>query len=150
MGQTPLLLHQARWTKLSAISGVTPRGRLYFSVHNGAIRDKQAVAFLTHLLRHIKRRPIMLIWDRGQPHRSALVKKFLKEHPRLEVRFLPGYSPELNPDEWVWAQLKDHELAGYAPLDTKELKRGVRLAVVRMRRRPDILRSFIHASDLPG
>ena len=60
-----------------------------------------------------------------------------------------GYSPELNPDEWVWRHLKNHELASYAPHDLKELRRELRLAVVRMRRRPALIRAFVSAADLP-
>ena len=90
----------------------------------------------------------MLFWNRGQPHRSALVKEFLRENPRLETHFFPGYSPELNPDEWVWAHLKKHELASFAPHDLGMLKRGVRLAVMRMRDRPMLLRQLARSSEL--
>lgn len=98
IGQTPVLLHQGRWPKFSAISGVTPAGRLYFRVHEDSIRGPQVIAFLRHLLRHIRRRPIMVFWDNGPHHRSVVVREFLEAHPRLEVHRFPGYSPELNPD----------------------------------------------------
>jgi transposase len=148
IGQTPTLLHQGRWPKFSAISGVTPAGRLYFRVHESSIRGPQVVAFLRHLLRHIRRRPIMVFWDNGPHHRSVVVREFVEAHPRLEVHRFPGYSPELNPDEWVWSHLKKHELASYAPLDVRELRRGVRLGVMRMRDRPALIRSFVDASHL--
>jgi hypothetical protein len=85
VGETPVLIHQGRWPKFSAISGVTPRGRLYFRVHEESIRGAHVVAFLHHLLRHIRRRPIMLFWDNGPHHRSRLVHEFLREHPRIEA-----------------------------------------------------------------
>jgi transposase len=148
VGQTPVLVHQGRWPKFSAISGVTPRGKLFFRAHKNAINGARAVAFLRHLLRHIRRRPILIFWDNGQPHRSKLVKAFLLEHPRLEVHRFPGYSPELNPDEWVWSHLKKHELASTAPRDLPELRRGLRRAVMRMRVRPALIRSFYRATPL--
>ena len=148
IGQTPVLLHQGRWPKFSAISGVTPAGRLYFRVHEDSIRGPQVIAFLRHLLRHIRRRPIMVFWDNGPHHRSVVVREFLEAHPRLEVHRFPGYSPELNPDEWVWSHLKNHELASYAPHDVRELRRGVRLGVMRMRDRPALIRSFVDATHL--
>lgn len=49
----------------------------------------------------------------------------------------------------MWAHLKKHELASFAPHDLKELKRGVRLAVVRMRDRPKLLRRLASSSKLP-
>ena len=81
-------------------------------------------------------------------HRSKLVKEYIEEHPRLEVHRFPGYSPELNPDEWVWSHLKNHELASYAPHDVKELRRGIRLGVMRMRDRPRLISSFVKAAHL--
>lgn len=149
VGQTPVLRHQGAWPKVSAIGGITPRGRLYLKVRKGTIRAPEVVTFLMHLLRHIRRRPVMVFWDSGQPHRSKLVQGFLEEHPRLEVHRLPGYSPELNPEEWVWAHLKKHELANFAPHNLKELKRGVRLAVMRMRDRPRLVWKLGSSSELP-
>jgi transposase len=108
------------------------------------------VAFLHPLLRHIRRRPILLFWDNGPHHRSRLVQGFLREHPRIEAHRRPGYSPELNPDEWVWARLKKHELASYAPRDVGELRDGLGHAGMRIRVRPELIRSFFRASDLPN
>lgn len=121
---------------------------MYFRMHKDSIKGPQVVAFLRHLLRHNRRRPLILFWDMGQPHRSKLVKAFLQRHPRLETHFFPGYSPELNPDEWVWSHLKRAELAGYAPHDVQELRGGLRRAVMRMRVRPALIRSFYRAAEL--
>ncbi len=148
VGQTPVLIHQGRWPKFSAISGVTPRGRLYFRVREGTIRGPQVIAFLRHRLRPIRRRPILVFWDSGPHHRSKLVQAFLATQSRLEVHRFPGYSPELNPEEWVWGHLKQHGLASDAPHDIRELPRGVRLSVMRMRVRPRLIRSFVAASHL--
>jgi hypothetical protein len=98
IGQTPVILHQGRWPKFSAISGITPAGRLYFNVHNPSIKGPQVIEFLEHLKRHIRRRPMMIFWDSGPHHRSKLVTAYLAKQRRLEVHRFPGYSPELNPD----------------------------------------------------
>ncbi len=127
---------------------MTPAGRLYFRVHEDSIRGPQVVAFLRHLLRHVRRRPIMVFWDSGPHHRSKVVRAFLEGHPRLEVHRFPGYSPELNPDEWVWSHLKKHELASYAPHDVKELRHGLHLGVMRIRDRPQLIRTFVRAAHL--
>ncbi len=148
VGHTPVILHQGRWPKFSAISGITPAGRLYFNVHKSSIKGPQVIEFAEHLKRHIRRRPIMIFWDSGPHHRSKLVRAYLRKQRRLEVHRFPGYSPELNPDEWVWSHLKKHELASYAPHDLAELSRGVRLSVMRMRVRPQLIRSFVAASHL--
>ena len=77
-----------------------------------------------------------------------MAREFLEAHPRLEIHRFPGYSPELNPDEWVWSHLKDHELASYAPNDVREWRRGLRRGVMRMRDRPALIRSFVAATHL--
>ena len=148
VGQTPVLIHQGRWPKFSAIRGVTPKGKLYIQLHKDTVATEEVVEFLHHLLRHIRRRPIMIFWDGGRPHGSEETKAFVKAHPRLEVHRFPGYSSEWNPDEWVWAHLKKHELASYAPQDVQELSRELRRAVVRMRVRPELIRSFVAATHL--
>jgi transposase len=148
IGQTPVLIHQGRWPKFSAISGVTPKGKLYIQVHKETVATEQVVEFLHHLLRHIRRRRILLFWDGGRPHWSEETKSFVKALPRLEVHRFPRYSPELNPNEWVWAHLKKHELANYAPQEVQELSRELRRAIVRMRVRPRLIRSFVAASHL--
>jgi transposase len=147
-GQTPTLIHQGRWPKFSAISGITPAGRLCLNVHEESIKGPQVIAFLEHLQRQIRRRPIMVFWDSGPHHTSKLVQQYIRTRRRLEVHRFPGYSPELNPDEWVWAYLKKHELASYAPHDVTELRRGLRLSVMRMRVRPKLIRSFVAATHL--
>ncbi len=117
-------------------------------MYSGSIDETRAVAFLRHLLRYIRRRPILVFWDNGQPHRSKLVKAFVRMHPRLETHRFPGYSPELNPDEWVWSYLKKHELASASPRNLPELRTGLRKAVMRMRVRPALIRSFYRATPL--
>jgi hypothetical protein len=101
VGQTPRLVYQGRWPKFSAISDVTPTVRLYFRVHESSIRGPKVVTFLRQLLRHFRRRPIMVFWDSVSHHRRKVVRSFLATQPRLEVYRFPGNSPELNPDESV-------------------------------------------------
>jgi len=139
--------HRFAWPKLSAISAVTPRGKLYFRVHKGAIKSKQVIAFLRHLLRHT-RRPLVILWDGVGPHVSAQTRRFIEGQPRLQVHRLPPYCPELNPDEWFWANLKTRHLANHGAANLAQLRRLIRLAVVRIRRRPKLIASFYRACPL--
>lgn len=134
-----MLRHRFHWSKLSAISGITRRGKLYFQVYEGSIESKRVKRFLTHLMRHILRH-LIVIWDNAPHHRSKEVKKFLEKHKkRMTVEYLPPYAKELNPDEFFWSQIKYHELANFCPKNITELKKGVRHAVVRIRNKPDII-----------
>lgn len=143
-----MVSHCYRWPKFSAISGVSDKGKLYILVRPGTIATKQVLVFLRHLLRHVRGR-VIVIWDNINPHRAVAVRRFVTEnYRRLSIEFLPPYSPELNPDEWLWRYLKHVELANFAPRDLAELKIALRGAVQRIRMRPSLMRSFLKASDL--
>jgi transposase len=148
VGQTPVIVHRQAWGRLSAISAVTDRGKLLMMVRRGTIGTAQAVIFLRHLLRHLRGR-IILVWDNLGAHHSKAVRSFVEQHRRrLSIEYLPAYSPELNPDEWVWRQLKQVELANLAPKNLDELRIELRRGVERIRKRPRLLRSFLEASSL--
>jgi transposase len=92
---------------------------------------------------------LFLLWDGGNPHRSRRTRAALAEHRhRLRVYRLPASAPELNADEWLWAWLKQHALRGLCPSDLPVLKTCIRQAIRRLRRRPDIIRSFFRACPL--
>jgi transposase len=147
-GQTPMLRHCFNWPKLSAISAVTPNPHAYLHLVPGSVTSPQVIRFVRHLLRWIPT-PLFLLWDGGNPHRSRLTRAALAAHrDRLRVYRLPAYAPELNPDEWLWAWLKQHALRGLCPPDLRVLCQSIRGAVRRLRRRPDLIRSFFQACPL--
>jgi transposase len=150
-GQTPIFRHSQRHDRLSVISGisVSPTRRrvgLYYQWHHHNIREFEAVAFLRHLLRHL-RGHVVLIWDRLGVHRGKLVAKLCRRVPRLHLEFLPAYAPELNPDEGVWRQTK-HRLANNCPTDRFDLALDVLRELEALRREPRRLWSCIKHSGL--
>ncbi len=147
-GQTPILRHCFSWPKLSAISAVTPNPHVYLHLVAGTIASREVIRFVRHLLRQIPGL-LFLFWDGGNPHRSRRTRAALAEHrDRLRVYRLPAYAPELNADEWLWAWLKQHALRGLCPPDLPVLKACIRRAIRRLRRRPDIIRSFFRTGPL--
>ena len=84
--------------------------RSYFRLFPGAIRSPQIIEFLTHLLRHIPGK-LLIIWDGLPGHRSRAVWEFVQQQRgRLWLEYLAGYAPELNPVEYLWSHWKQHEL----------------------------------------
>lgn len=79
---------------------MTPKSKLYMMMQNKAFRGPDIVRFLKHLLRHISG-ALLVIWDGLAAHRSQPIKTFLQEGAakRLHLEQLPGYAPDLNPDE---------------------------------------------------
>ena len=114
-----------------------------------SIRQEQVIDFLKDMLKHL-RGCVILVWDRLNAHRSALVKKYLAKRKRVEAEHFPPYSPELNPMEYGWSNLKGSPtLANACPDDVDELHGLVRKAAKHAIRRPELLYSFIRAAKLP-
>jgi len=147
-GKTPVLKHRSSWPKLSAISAVSRRGRLFLMLVDGSVRSGEVVRFLKHLKRHLPH-GMVLLWDRALIHRSRITQEFVRQSRRwLDVEFLPPYAPDLNPDEWFWNHLKYRKLANFCPDTIGDLKSAIRRSAVRVRHKPSLIRSFFHASQL--
>ena len=100
-GQTPILKYPM-WEHLSVISAITPTGKLYTWIKDHAFKGEDIVCFLKHLLRQIAGK-LLIIWDGLPAHRGQTVKQMLSDGAakRLHLECLPGYAPDLNPDEGV-------------------------------------------------
>jgi transposase len=100
IGQTPIL--REWWTRdhLSAISAISPEGKVYFHSQESALNSADVVAFLEHLLREGPGR-MVIIWDGAPIHRSQVIQEFLANGTaqRIHVERLPAYAPDLNPGE---------------------------------------------------
>ncbi len=149
IGQTPILREWRTRDHLSAISAISPEGKLYFHGQEGAIDSADVVAFLEHLLREVPGR-MVIIWDGSPIHRSHLIKDFLANGAaqRLHLERLPAYAPELNPDEGLWQQLTGVELRNLCCFDLRHLWDELRTAVKRVRRKPRILKGCFAGAGL--
>jgi transposase len=139
-GQTPVLRTPLTRDHLSAISAITPAGKLVTRVQPEAVRGPAIVAFLRQLLRHLRGK-LLVIWDGAPIHRCRPVKDFLAAGAakRLHLERLPGYAPELNAAEGVWNLLKRRELKNRCCQTLDELGWQLRLAIRRLQRRPHLL-----------
>jgi transposase len=154
-GQTPLLSCWDRRDRLSAISCITvspQRARLnfYFTLlpDNTNVTAEDIVSFLGQLKAALGG-PFTVIWDGSNIHsRSKVVKAYLAEHPEIVAETLPGYAPELNPDEGVWGWTKYGHLANLAAQDTLELRRRIQEQFEVLRDNHQLLDSFIQEAEL--
>jgi transposase len=142
-GQTPVLSETVTRDHLSVISGVTPQGQLYLQSYLGTLTGTEVVRFLQHLQRYLPGR-LIVIWDGAPIHRNRTVQAFLANQPvaGLQVVALPGYAPDLNPNEGVWDTLKGKELANLACASLPELRHELQAATVRLRRHPEVIRGY--------
>jgi len=105
-GQTPVVLHAARWTSITMISAVTNKGLVRFEFHDGAINTDRFIAFLAALIQDAQRKVFMIV-DNLRVHHAKLVKAWLMgKEEKIEIFYLPPYSPEANPDEILNRDLK--------------------------------------------
>jgi len=105
-GQTPEVPTSGRRQSVNAISAVQSRGEFWYEIYTERLN---ATRFLELLRRFVRGRksPVFLILDGHPAHRAKLVAQYVQQlRGRLELHFLPGYAPELNPDEFVWNHLK--------------------------------------------
>ncbi|GHO62953.1 hypothetical protein KSC_018450 [Ktedonobacter sp. SOSP1-52] len=141
-GQTPILKVPLTRDHLSAISEITLGGRLFMQVRKQSYDSQAVIGFLRVLFRKIKG-PILLIWDGSPIHRSKEIKVFLKTGAakRLQLEQLPGYAPDLNPDEGIWNYLKRVEMGNLCCFDLDHLYQELIRARERLRHKREIIRS---------
>ena len=147
LGETPVLRVPLTREHLSAICGITPEGRMFMQMQEHASCAQDVVAFLRLLLRKIPGK-LLVIWDGSPIHRAKVIKEFLAAGPakRLHLERLPGYAPDLNPQEGVWCLLKRRELKNLCCPHLAHLRQALVRAKERLRHRRESLQScFLHA-----
>jgi transposase len=148
IGQTPVLQYSFRWTNLSIVAGIT-FWRFYFRLFAGAIRGPQFVEFLKALGAQIRGK-LLIIWDGLPGHKSRIVRNYVESRgDKFVLETLPPYAPELNPVEYIWAYMKQRELANLC-LDTiGQIGAYARSRLKSMQRRPRIITACWQQAELP-
>ena len=128
------------------ISAVTAQGLLRFSTYTGSFTGARFIEFCRKLLADTDR-PVYLVVDGHPTHRSKAVKDFVASTDgRLRLFVLPAYSPQLNPDEWVWKNVK-HDRVGRTT-GPDDFKAKIIGALRRLQKMPHIVRAFFADPDL--
>ena len=127
---------------LSVISGITLDGRLFLQMREQAYTAEAVVGFLRALLRKIRGK-VLVIWDGSPIHKGQPIKDYLARGAatRLHLERLPGYAPDLNPDEGIWNYLKRVELKNRCCANLSELRLELRRAKERLRHKRQIIRA---------
>lgn len=155
-GQTPDLSGWDRRDRLSVISAITVsptagRLNLYFEIlpDNTNAHGEDIVSYLRQLKRQLGA-PFTVIWDGSNIHsRSGVVKAYLAKHPEIQAKTLPGYAPDLNPDEGVWGWCKYGRLANLAAHNTTHLRETITRELNGLKRNnKKLLTSFVKETGL--
>ncbi len=141
-GKTPVVQVPGQRQSISAASAVNVRGSLWFATYKGALNGERFVELLKKLV-HRRRKPLYLVLDGLPAHKTKAVKTYVAStRGRLSLHFLPGYAPDLNPDELAWSHAKR---TGHArrPLQKGEkLEQRVTAQLSDIRNNPALVRSF--------
>ncbi|KVP76759.1 hypothetical protein WJ92_22545 [Burkholderia ubonensis] len=141
-GETPVVRATGRRFDCSMISAITNRGELSFMVFEGTFKNATFIEFMKRLIRQATRK-IYLIVDGHPVHRSAAVKKFATENAkRLRLIRLPGYCPELNPDELLNQDVKTNALGKGRPTSKADMIGTIRRHLHRRQKEPHVIRNL--------
>jgi transposase len=122
-GNTPQIRIHPRCKRVNLISTVTNQGKVRFMVYGGKMNSQTLIKFMERLIKNSEKK-IFLILDNLKVHHSYLTKEWLEEHKnQIEVFFLPSYSPELNPDEYLNCDLKAGVHSGVPARTEGQLKK---------------------------
>jgi transposase len=144
IGQTPVVRATGQRFGCNMISAITNKGALAFMVFQGKFKAPIFVAFMQRLLKQIDGR-ITLIVDGHPVHRSSAARRFVDQHTqRLRLIRMPGYCPELNPDELLNQDVKTNGLGKSRPTDRTKLMATVRSHLHRRQKQPQLIRNLFH------
>jgi transposase len=147
-GHTPIIPTSGQRQAINAISAVNAQGAFWAMTYDGKLNAESFVLFLKNFMSH-RRNPVFLVVDGHPAHRAKTVQKYVQSlNGRLELHFLPPYAPDLNPDEFVWHQMKANG-ASKKPLKRNEsLRRRVESDLRDLSSNPKLIRALFCAESV--
>lgn len=148
-GQKPVVRGTGKRFGCNMISALTNQGHLVFRVFHERFTSAVFIDFLSRLVRQYPTRKIFLVVDRHPAHVSAATRAWVAAHKdRIELFFLPAYSPDLNPDEFLNQDVKNNAVARGRPRNREQLVKNVRGYLRRRQRQPGIVRQDFAAPSV--
>jgi transposase len=147
-GQTPEVPTSGKRQSVNAISAINALGEFWFEIYTERLNAAKFVELLGHFMRR-RKTPVLLVLDGHPAHSAKSVAKYVQQlRGRLELHFLPGYAPELNPDEFVWNHLKRQGVSKKPLRKDESLRQRVHTDLTDIQSRPRLIRSFFDASTV--
>lgn len=135
-GKTPIVRLNAKKSSINMISSISNQGKVRFMLYQENMTSQVFIKFLSRLVKDAKSKVFMIL-DNHRVHHSKLVKAWLAKHTeQIELFFLPSYSPELNPDEYLNGNLKQKIRSGMPARSKEDLIKKTRSFMKTLQRRP--------------
>jgi DDE superfamily endonuclease len=153
-GHTPILRHRFGWKKASMAAALGYRpdasaARLCFHLQQPSYNTDTLIAVLDQLASFYAGQRAVLIWDGLSSHWSTRMRAYLdSQRDWLRVERLPAYAPELNPVEYLWANLKDVELANLPTTSLLEVADAAHHGIQRVCKHQDLVVGFLAHTGL--
>jgi len=145
VGKTPVVKGTGKRFKTNMIAAISNTGTLRFRVFGEKFTGPVFLDFVKRLVKQNEGRKILLIVDGHPAHRAKLVRDWVTARPELiELHFLPGYSPELNPAEMLNQDVKANALGRRRPRDLAQLVREIRAYLRSRQRTPALVARYFH------
>ncbi len=147
-GKTPEVRTSGQRQSVNAVEAVTAQGGFWYELYTERLNAAKFLELLRHFLRAQKGR-VLLVLDSHPAHTARIIAAYVQSRGgRLELHFLPGYAPEINPDEFVWNHLKNEGVAKKPLRQGESLRERVRADLDRLKSRPALVRSFFGAPSV--
>jgi transposase len=141
-GRKPIIKTTGTRFSCNMISAITNQGQLNFMVFKDNFNANVFLEFLKRLVKHSKAK-VFLIVDNHRSHQAKKVHKWLKKNEEhIRLFFLPGYSPDLNPDELLNQDIKSNAVGRKRAYNLSELLRNVRSFLFSRKRQPQKVRRY--------
>ena len=148
VGQTPVAEHIGAREGIGMVSAISMRGELYWMVHSESMNSALFTDYLGYLIGDVEGK-IFLVVDRAPYHTSKETADWVKDHEdRIELFLLPSYSPDLNPDEWVWKNVKHDYIYRVVPQHPGHLFQIAGQALRALWKAPEKIRGFFADPNL--
>jgi len=147
--EKPVLQHTAKKFKINMISAITNTGKTLFSLYEEAINTDRFIEFLQKSIQSSNSKIFMIV-DNLRVHHAKAVKKWVSEHKeQIELFFLPAYSPDLNPDEYLNQDYKKNANKNSLPTTKKQLENNTLAYMQTLKQNPQKVANFFkHKSVL--
>lgn len=141
-GQTPVVQVPGQRQSISAASAVSAKGAFWFATYKGALTGEFLVELLKKLM-YRRKKALHLVLDGLPAHKKAVVKDYVAStNGKLTLHYLPGYAPDLNPDELVWSYAKRTGNARRPLQAGEKLEERVTAQLAEISKNPALVRSF--------
>jgi len=147
-GKTPVVKTSGQRQSINVISAVNARGAFWAATYDGKLNAESFVLFLTNFMKG-RSGPVFLVLDGHPSHKARRVQDYVDSlQGRLELHRLPTYSPDLNPDEFVWSHMKTNGVSKKPLKQNESLRKRVEEDLVNIKNDRKLVRSFFKASSV--